>query len=253
MSASAERNTKHPLRRKPGKDVMGTLTIQYRFKFSDTVEQVFDLQIDAEKFELLNNIPEVVPAWANLEFHQCPHCPLSLATHPYCPAAANVARVVPHFKEFLPYAQTRLSVVTPERTILKDTTLQEGVGSLIGLIMPASGCPYTAFFKPMARFHLPMASTEETIYRCVSMYLMAQYYFHKAGKPVDFDFKGLEKIYEDIHTVNTSMAERFLAASQIDSSVDAIVQLDIYAMTFLGILEEPIEEIRHLFHAYLQE
>ena len=232
---------------------MASISIYYGFKFSDTVEEVFHLQIDAQTFELINNIPEIVPAWARLSFHQCPHCPLRPETHPYCPLAANLANIVPHFKEFLPYAKTHLSVITAERTISQQTTVQEGVGSLMGLIMPASGCPYTAFFKPMARFHLPLASAEETIYRAISMYLMAQYFLHKDGKAVDFEFKGLEKVYEDIHTVNTSMAERFLAASEKDSSIDAVVQLDIYAMTFLGILEQPLEDIRHLFHSYLEK
>jgi hypothetical protein len=31
------------------------------------------------------------------------------------------------------------------------------------------------------------------------------------------------------------------------------VQLDIYAMTFLGIPEEPLEEIRHLFNSFFMK
>ena len=57
----------------------------------------------------------------------------------------------------------------------------------------------------------------------------------------------------NIHTVNTYIAERLLAASKTDSSIDDVVKLDIYAMTLLGILDEPLEEIRHLFEAYLKD
>ena len=84
------------------------------------------------------------------------------------------------------------------------------------------------------------------------MFFMAQYFLHKDGHPMDCDLNGLTQIYENIHTVNATLAERFLAASKRDSSIDALVQLDIYAMTFLGILDEPLEELRPLFHAFLQ-
>jgi hypothetical protein len=82
---------------------------------------------------------------------------------------------------------------------------------------------------------------------------MAQYFLSKEGKEPDLDLKGLAEIYENIHTVNTAIAERLLAASHKDSSVDAVVQLDVYAMTFLGIPEEPLEEIRPLFSSYFEK
>jgi hypothetical protein len=229
---------------------MDTISIYYNFTFEDDSEELFHLQIDPQKFELVHNIPETLPEWTQLTFHQCPHCPLDPETHPHCPLAANIVNIVAKFNQFLPYEKTHLDVITEDRKMSQDATVQAAVGSLMGLVMAASGCPYTAAFKPMARFHLPLASAEETIYRSVSMYLMAQYFLHKEGQEIDFDLKGLEQVYENIHTVNTSIAERFLAASKKDSSIDAVVQLDIYAMTFLGILDEPLEEIRHLFEAF---
>ena len=232
---------------------MASIPIYYNFRFADNSEKSFHLEIDDQKFELVHNRPEVMPIWALLSFHQCPHCPLRPETHYYCPLAANFANIVPHFQEFLSYEKTFLSVTTEERTISQQTTVQEAVASLMGLIMAASGCPYTAFFKPMARFHLPLANTTETIYRAIAMYLIAQYFLHEDGQAVDFEFNGLAKVYENIRIVNTAMAERFLVASQKDSTVNAVVQLDIYAMTFLGSLDGPLEEIRHLFHAYLEK
>ena len=232
---------------------MEIISMYYCFKFSDDSEEIFYLGIDKKNFELINNIPNTLPSWTKLSFHQCPHCSLDPETYPYCPLAANMVNIVKRFSKFLPYQEVHLDVITDERMISQDTTIQAAIGSLMGLVMAASGCPHTAYFKPMARFHLPLANAAETIYRSVSMYLMAQYLLYKEGKEVDLDLQGLAQIYENIHTVNTSIAERFLAASKKDSSIDAVVQLDIYAMTFLGIPEEPLEEIRYLFNPYFIE
>lgn len=229
---------------------MDTLSVYYCFRFEDDSEEIFELAIDPQNAELLNNLPETLPSWTELTFHQCPHCPLSPETHPHCPLAANLVNIIKRFTRFLPYEEVHLAVITDERMISQHTTIQAAVGSLMGLVMATSGCPHTAYFRPMARFHLPLASAAETIYRSASMYLMAQYFLWKAGKRVDLDLTGLALIYENMHLVNTSIAERFVAASKSDSSIDAVVQLDIYAMTFLGIFEEPLEEIRPLFRSF---
>jgi hypothetical protein len=188
-----------------------------------------------------------------LTFQQCSHCPLDPNQHPYCPLAANLVNIVTRFSTFLPYEEVHLDVISEDRVTSQDTTIQAAVGSLMGLVMATSGCPHTVYFKPMARFHVPLASTEETIYRSVSMYLMAQYFLHKEGKAIDLNLEGLAQIYENSHIVNTTIAERFLAASKKDSSIDAVVQLDIYAMTFLGIPEESLEDLRPLFRPFFRE
>ena len=240
---------------------MDSITFTYMFTFPDGLKEEFVLKIDPQNFELIDNIPSDLPAWTKLTYHQCPHCPLDETKHPHCPLAANLLPIVKRLSNFLPYQKVHLDVRTNERTISQDTTIQAAVGSLMGLVMPTSGCPHTAYFKPMARFHLPLAGSAETIYRSVSMYIMAQFFLHEKNQQllqddledVDFAMSGLAQIYENIHMVNTALAERFLAASKKDSSVDAIVQLDIYAMTFLGILDEPLDELRPLFSAYLND
>ena len=232
---------------------METRSIYYYLTFPDQSQTLFLLEIDPDRMELINNIPDPLPAWTDLTFHQCPHCPLDRSRQPYCPLAANQVNIIKQIGPFLPYHKVLMEVVTDERKITQTATLQAAFGSLMGLVMPLSGCPHTAYFKPMARFHVPLANASETMYRSVAMYFMAQYFLHKEGKSVDLNLTGLSRIYENIHVVNTSIAERFLAASTQDSSVDALVQLDIYAMTFLGILEEPLQELRPLFSAYFEE
>lgn len=232
---------------------MEPISIYYCFKFDDETEEIFQFHVDPQTYELVENAPEKSPSWIKLDFHQCPHCPLNPETHPYCPLAATLLNFVKRFNALLPYQQVHLDVITDERMFSQDTTVQAAVGSMMGLVMPISGCPHTSYFKPMARFHLPLASTAETIYRSASMYLMAQHFLYKEGKTPDLDLQGLAEIYENIHTVNATIAERLLAASHKDSSVDAVVQLDVYAMTFLGIPEEPLEEIRPLFVPYFEK
>ena len=233
---------------------MEIISIRYCFivgKEPERVEEVFDLQIDAKNLELQDNIPKVLPEWAKLDFYQCSNCPLDVREHPYCPMAANLVNIVNRFDSLLSYNEIHLVVTTKERTISQLTTIQRAVGSLMGLVIATCGCPHSVFFKPMARFHLPLANNQETIYRAASMYLLAQYFLRKKGKPVDWNLRGLEEIYTNIQVVNFTIAERLRAATKTDSVLNALVELDIYAQTLSLVIEDSLEEIRFLFDPYL--
>lgn len=233
---------------------MEIISIRYCFivgKEQDRVEEVFDLQFDAKNLELQGNIPQVLPDWAKIDFYQCSNCPLDIREHPYCPMAANLVNIVNRFDSLLSYNEIHLVVTTKERTISQLTTTQRAVGSLMGLVIATCGCPHSVFFKPMARFHLPLANNQETIYRAASMYLLAQYFLRKKGKPVDWNLRGLEEIYTNIQVVNYTIAERLRAATKTDSVLNALVELDIYAQTLSLVIEDSLEEIRFLFDPYL--
>ena len=229
---------------------MENATIQYRFTLADGSQMVYDLELDGQNFELVGNIPETLPSWTNLDFHECPHCPLPIDTHPHCPLAVRLVSIVEPFDRLLSYDKIRVDVVTEERSISQDTTAEQGISSLMGLVIAASGCPHTAFFKPMARFHLPLASEPETTYRAASMYLLAQYFLKKEGQDADLELKGLKKIYDNIQIVNASTAKRLRAATEKDSSLNAIVMLDMFAKSISYAIEESLEQIRHLFSPF---
>ncbi len=55
-----------------------------------------------------------------------------------------------------------------------ETTAQQAMSSVLGLIMATAGCPWTDRLRPMARFHLPFASDAETLYRSISMFLLSR-------------------------------------------------------------------------------
>ena len=232
---------------------MATITVRYCFRYGKNSQQVFDLNLDSESLELQGNIPESLPEWTRLDFYQCPHCSLSVQAHPICPVAANLVNIVNRFDTLISYHETHLVVTTKERMISQATTVQRAVSSLIGLVIATSGCPHTVFFKPMARFHLPLANNRETIYRAASMYLLAQYFLKKEGKRVDFELDGLKDIYHNIQLVNYTIAQRLRVASKTDSVLNAIVELDIYAQTLSFVIEESLEEFRSLFASYLKE
>ena len=140
-----------------------------------------------------------------------------------------------------------MEVVTEQRWIAQRTTAQLGISSMMGLVIAACGCPHTAFFKPMAWFHLPLASEEETLFRATSFYMLAQYYSQKDGRAADFEFEGLAKIYQNMQTVNCAIAQRLREATANDSSVNAIVILDSFAQIVPFAIEESLEELRYLF------
>lgn len=216
-------------------------------------DEVFDIHLDPDTLEIINQPRENLPAWTALEFHQCPHCPFTSDTHPNCPLAVTLIQVIGRFHNVISHNEIDLRVVTNVRKVSQKTTAQKGISSLVGLLFAASGCPHTSFFKPMARYHLPLSSEDETYYRATGMYLLAQYLRLKDGKQPDLELEGLKKIYKNLHLLNTMVAERIRSATQADSSVNAVVLLDMITNLMPFILDEQLDKIKHLFNSYLQE
>jgi hypothetical protein len=228
------------------------VNILYSFKLPDGSEESFLLELDRGTLELRGNLPEQLPAWTKLNFHKCPHCPLSPETHPHCPLAANLVKIVHRFDGILSYDRVHVDVTTDERITSQDASAQRAISSLMGLVMATSGCPYTAFMRPMARFHLPMASSEETMYRALSMYLLAQFVLKQEGLPAELEVDGLVKIYQNMQIMNQSILGRIRAITGTDSSVNAVIVLDVYAKTLELVVKRALEQLRYLFEPYRQ-
>jgi hypothetical protein len=229
---------------------MEDILIQYRFILADGEQRVFDLKIDPQAMELVNNQPSRLPAWTDLSFQQCPNCPLTPRNHPQCPLAVNLVNIVASSSKLASYDRIRVEVTTADRFTTQETSAQKGISSMMGLIIATSGCPHTAIFKPMARFHSPLASVEETVYRAASMYMLAQYYLTQEGQPADFKLKGLTNIYHNMQTINESIAARLRAGSHTDSTVNALILLDMYARHLPIVIEDSLQDMRYLFEPY---
>ncbi|MDF1614467.1 DUF6901 family protein [Desulfurivibrio dismutans] len=220
--------------------------ITYSFRLSETEVVSFDLAFDPT-MRLLCDQPHPPPDWTRLGQHQCVACPLTPEQAPHCPAALNLAPLVSNFEHLLSHDEIFLEVITEERKISQQTTIQRAVSSLMGLLMAASDCPRTRFFKPMARFHLPLASEEETIYRAAATYMLTQYFRNRQGRQPDFALDGLNEIYRNIQEVNSAMAKRLRGVTKSDSSVNAIILLDMYAKAMPYAIKQALEELAYLF------
>lgn len=231
---------------------MNSILIQYRFTLLDGSCEVFDLELDEQNLELSDNLADDTPSWTDLEFNQCPNCPLTKLTHPKCPVARQLVGIVKRFDRIPSYEQVDVEVTTAERQITQKTSAQNGISSLMGLIIASSGCPHTAFFRAMARYHLPLANEDETVYRVSSTYLLAQYFLKQKGHDADLELEGLKTIYENLQVVNLWLADRLREATEMDSPTNAIVILDTLAQSVPFVIDEALSEIRHLFEPYFR-
>jgi len=232
---------------------MDIIEFKYCFKLKNDQQETFNIQIDAEKLEMINVSHDDLPEWTKLDFHKCPHCPLSSSRHLNCPLAISLVTVINRFESVLSIDEIELEVITEDRRVIVNTTAQKGISSLLGLLFPISGCPHTAFFKPMVRFHLPLATEEDTIFRAAGMYLLAQYFKRDMGESGDLNLNGLKKMYENLHQINLKIAKRLRDATETDSSINAIVMLDVFTHTLSFVIEDHLESIQYLFDPYLSD
>lgn len=217
--------------------------IVYRFHLPDGIEEI-RLAFDPDSF-LLRTVPDTPPpAWAQLDFHKCAHCPLSSGETPACPFAFALSGFVDIFGHMVSHEEVDIEVITPGRDISARRPLQSGIASMVGLIGATSGCPHLAFYRPMARFHLPFAEEEETLYRVLSLFLMRGLLAEESH-----DMARLNAVMADVCTVNEGMAERIKDGFDKDAMVNAIVMLDCFAMTVPLEIETRFDGMRKLFKA----
>jgi len=221
--------------------------IRYCFDLPDGSQKTLDFSFDAADFRLANAPPAAPPFWTALTFNQCANCPLNAADHPHCPAALQMAAAIELLKTLVSFDTIGVTVTQAERTVYTKTTAQLAMSSVLGLIMATAGCPWTDRFRPMARFHLPFANEAETVYRSISMFLLAR---ELAGAGSTQGFAALENLYENLHVVNRGMSRRLGAATRTDPAQNAMALLDAYATLLPAVLESSLEELKPLFDAW---
>ena len=226
---------------------MNPIKIVYDFAFPDGGSKAYTVELDRATLSYRPPPSEQPPAWARLENNQCGHCPLKPAEHPYCPVATNLATLVEFFKDKASVAEATVTVTTEERTYVKQLPLQRGIFGIFGLVMATSSCPYMDFLKPMARFHLPFSTAEETIVRSVSMYLLHQYFVAKRGEQPDLGLERLETRYEDLQKVNDGILERIKGVVKNDADLNALIILQGFADLLTMAIAKDLSKIEPLF------
>lgn len=230
------------------------ININYKFKFKDGDEKKFNINLNSENLALIRkeNVDIKYPAWTELNYSKCPNCMLDEKEHRYCPVAVSFIEIINAFKGSVSYEEADIIVETKDRKYVKHVPLQKGLSSLMGIYMVTSGCPIMEKLKPMVRFHLPFASIEETNYRMVTMYLLAQFFKYKNGEEPDWDLKNLVKVYDDIRIVNKSFCNRVSRIITGDANVNALVILDCFAdQIIFSITENVLKQFTPLFEMYL--
>lgn len=227
-----------------------TLQIHYRFRFHNGETIEIPLHLDEDTLTLLPLTEHAPPLWTETALHQCKGCPLDPGVNPNCPTAVHLGGIVEIFHDHNSYDEVTVEVNDGRRSYLKDTSLQDGLGSLVGIIMATGGCPVLKPLRPMVRFHLPFASLEETEFRMVSMYLVAQYIRQKKGGQPDWSLDGLQAIYDRVQDVNKSFADRIRSASGNDAGVNAIVILDCFARAVPFAIRTMMRDYEKYFDSY---
>lgn len=230
---------------------MQDFSVIYRIGL-DAEQISYELRLDPATMLPIDPPLKTQPEWTELSHHQCPNCPLDSTEHARCPMAERLLPIVEQHGHMRSHTMIDLEVEVSGRRISQPASLQQALGSLMGLVIASCGCPHTDFLKPMARFHQPLSNAEETVYRASSMYLMSQYMRMKNGKPADFDLKHLNLNYKHLQLVNRAMADRLRSICTDDSAVNAVVLLDSFAKFQPLAADLTLEKLEPLFGAYLR-
>jgi hypothetical protein len=222
-------------------------TITYRFDLPDGSAKTLEFTFDAVDFKMLKAPPDPPPFWTELAFSRCANCPLNENQHPHCPSALQLASALEPLSALVSFDTVGVTVTQAERTVYAQTSAQQAMSSVIGLVMATSGCPWTDHLRPMARFHLPFASEAETVYRSIGMFLLARAI---AGADGSHGFAALEALYENLHVVNRDMSRRLGAATRTDPARNAMALLDAYTTLLPAALDRSLDELKPLFDAW---
>lgn len=187
-----------------------------------------------------------LPEWTKLSFHRCKHCTLPEGEHTHCPLAVSMTELVDDSKSSLSHDNVSLNVISAHRQITVDTTLQRALSSLLGLVMATSACPSMRFFRPMARFHLPVSTQDETMFRVISTYMMARFFLN-GGMGEHDNFATLVALYRDLREINMQIAKRIQSAENHDAATNAVVLLHVLTCVLPLSMDESLHELRLLF------
>jgi len=223
--------------------------IVYQFSLNNGQEKFFNILLNPETISIIQHQSEPLPDWAKIEYHQYECCPLETIGNPYCPIAVNISNIVEEFKDSVSYDDCLVSCSTPERTYLKKTSIMEGISSILGIIMATSNCPIMDFFKPMARFHLPFSTSDETAVRVTSMFLLRQYLEYGSDSAHKINLNKLEQHYNRVNKVNESIFKRISSLGSKDADKNAIIMLHSLSQIFSQEINYSLESIVHIFTA----
>jgi hypothetical protein len=219
------------------------MAIDYRIVLDDEHEFNYRIQLDRQ-YDGERAVQ--APKWARLKHQRCSNCPLQGEAFSHCPAAVDLHRVIEDFQGLPAVKKVEVTVRTAERDYSKRVGLEEGLRSLLGVIMASSACPVLAQLKPMAQQHLPFASHQEFALRAVSLYLARQYFEFREGRRPDWELRGLVQVFQQVQLVNQAFWQRIHDICQGDSNLKAFLTFFSMSSSMSYALETQLQKIRPL-------
>ncbi|MBI5241153.1 MAG: hypothetical protein HY926_11830 [Elusimicrobia bacterium] len=223
----------------------------YRFTFQDGAVREFPVRLDPRTLKVELRPRSSYPDWTKLSFCRCPNCPFTEDVRPRCPTAESVLDVVEFFQDRHSYEKALVEIVTPARTTQKRAALSEGASSLLGLLMPTGGCPILGLLRPNVLTHLPFATIDETAFRTLAMYLLAQFFVSQRGGSGDWTLARIGSFIEEVHLVNRHFSLRLGSTCLKDANLNAVSRLDAFAHLTDRIVRCKGEDLAPLFDDYL--
>ena len=208
----------------------------------------FEIELDPVTLEHVQRWEGEIPDWALADDERCKNCSLPESER-YCLAAKAMVPLVHSFEELVSHSEVDVTVETPERTYTKRTTAQRALSSILGLHLATSGCPTLGKLKPMARFHLPFSTSEETFFRSAGAWLLMNFIAEQKGEDASFNLESLHELYEEIHNINMSIAHRLRNELKSDASLNAITLLDILAQGMPMSIEGDMKDLEYVYRA----
>jgi hypothetical protein len=226
--------------------------IRYTFSLPESTRE-FIVQLRRDTLALIPAPRASYPDWVALSHHQCGNCPLQPERHPHCPVAASIVDVVEYFQDLWSFEEIEVEIAVGPRTVRMRSAVQNALSGLTGVYMVTSGCPILDQLRPMVYSHLPFGSLEETMYRALAMYSLAQVLRHRKGLPAEWDLSGLAKIYEEVGVVNRSFHHRLPVKGTKEAGRNAVISLDCYAQyTSNRSFDKALDELEGLFRPLLK-
>lgn len=219
---------------------------RYNFTFPDGQQKDFVVELNGSNLQSELHSENSCPDWARLESNQCFTCPLTSENFAYCPVAVSLVPIIDWCKDLTSYDEVTVKVISDEREIQHHTSLQRALSSLLGLLMSSSACPKMKFLRPLARFHLPFSTHEETLFRVVSSSLLKNY-IDDTEQTHEEILENLKKNYQDIQNINRFMADRTRGAIKKDAAVNAIVLLDVLSKSVTFSIDDSLRQLRYLY------
>jgi hypothetical protein len=221
------------------------MNIKYDLEFDNGEKLSYN--IDADRGINKNKIDFNEFPWVHIRVHKCDICTLKNRKNSTCPAAADIAFLIPDFSTAKSYDRVKVTVTDSERTYYKECDLQTALNSMLGLILATSGCPVLSKLKYMAYFHLPFASYEESFTRTVGFYLIKQLLSHRKGDEADYELKELIALYNDLRIINTNLHKRLMTVCNTDANVNAIHAFFSLSTLIQLSLNENLDDIQNYF------